>query len=290
MVLGTANFGNKYGVLQAKRSAPLLNRETTSIMLSETSRFGINAIDTALSYGSSQTWIANHNLANTFEVFSKIEWRGLSNLEEMTQDLNDVSQTFAVCRKLSILWHNWDFNSLDIEDFLFVHRDFSSRLSNPVGISTYGAENVRRALQLSVFDYLQIEFNILNPHALIAYFHSNHSNRPQLLLRSIFLQGLLTNRAFEMMDAEHSLFQFLLRIKEVADDYGLSIEEIALRWIYNYLSDARLVLGFDDVNHINLANQFLEKGPLPRDVTTQLSNLELPSLTHVDPRNWVSDE
>ena len=53
LILGTANFGNLYGISNSNRSSPLIDREKAQVLVDTALSLGIDTFDTAQNYGQS---------------------------------------------------------------------------------------------------------------------------------------------------------------------------------------------------------------------------------------------
>lgn len=189
LVLGTAQWGNPYGVTNAR--GRLSDAEINEIVGVALDR-GIRDVDTARGYGDSETRL--RPFASDFAVATKISGRddALSQIEHSLADL-------GISRLDAVLVHDWE--SLDEEGQSAVVRGVgrahdSGRVER-VGVSIYGHDGIESATE--VFSSCGVELSALQVPANPLDRRLDHSRALvdlQLLgvhitVRSAFLQGVL---------------------------------------------------------------------------------------------------
>ena len=191
LVLGTANFGNNYGVLN--KESGLGNREIESI-LRTCKKLDIKRIDTAVSYGDSQKILGEFNAGRDFQVSTKIsgEVQDLSALKRI------VEATFTTLRTdyiETLFFHSIDTVRLPTfgEMIEYLESQFSQKRIGKIGVSVYSESEILDCMKrYPGFGTFQINENILDRRKIKSVALLNLASAGiHLGVRSIFLQGLL---------------------------------------------------------------------------------------------------
>lgn len=189
LVLGTAQWGNPYGVTNVR--GRLTNADIEEIVQVARNQ-DIRDIDTARGYGDSEARL--RAFASDFAVTTKISGRDEAVLQ-IEQSLADL----GISRLASVLVHDWE--SLDHDSRTAVvwglGQAHESGLVERAGVSIYGQDGIESAVE--VFASCGVELGALqvpaNPidrrlddsHALVDL----HSLGAHISVRSAFLQGVL---------------------------------------------------------------------------------------------------
>ncbi len=287
IVLGTANFGTNYGLRGTARPAPNVNFDIASAIISAAAEIGITEIDTALAYGPSQKWISELIKHRNFQVNSKIIWGGAANHQKYQSDLKQIVSELGSSNLHLLQWHNWEKGSSTKEDYAHLHSLLDPGMTLDIGVTTYGSDTVKDALFVDSFESIQLEFNILNQAPLKTFLGSCGTSRPQLYLRSLLLQGLLSDN-LALVESRSLILQEKIReIQLLAQEWNLSTQELALRAALTFVEDCALVVGVESGEQLLEIAGFVENGPLSPELAKVIDALDSGYDPEVDPRNWV---
>lgn len=202
IVLGTAQFGNKYGITNqfgCPDDAELCKIFTIAY------KAGITYLDTARTYGISEKRIGDIiKYEKKFKIISKIQ--PLNNISKNSSIYeiknyidNSIFQSFIELKRYFIdimMIHNfcdlmeW-YN--EILESLMIH--VKNGNIGAIGVSVYNPEEAILCLQERRIKHIQIPFNLLDYRWINEEFLNHVKKRPDVTIhaRSIFLQGLLLN-------------------------------------------------------------------------------------------------
>jgi aryl-alcohol dehydrogenase-like predicted oxidoreductase len=286
LVLGTANFGNLYGVSASKTGEISVDKDMAKRILAKALELEIAEIDTASNYGPAEQWIAEFAVNDKFVINTKIPWTGIRDSQIYMEHLNRIRAIFSTQSTCNIAWHNWEYVIEDKQDYLELHQLLDPHADVKFGVTTYGSRNAIAAVQALVFQTVQIEYNILNQSALNAFLNARMGLAPSLYLRSIFLQGALSEKGISLVDTRRELNDFLDAAHLLAKEWQLPLEEIAIRAVLGRTSDCRLVVGVESDFQLEQIHAFVEKGSLPEELNRQILELDTNENPAVDPRTW----
>ena len=290
LILGTANFGNNYGVLNSKNGGreTVTTQEAVNI-INYCKSVGIRKFDTASTYGSAMLILeACLKTDAEIEVLNKISWVGGApvHFARYHKELIELMQRPIGAVTTLVQWHNWEGNLSDLEQMEEIQTEFKMSQNLRFGVTTYGVKNAELAADSPHIDSVQFEYNVLNQQVIQAL-SSNSSRRTcNYILRSILLQGLLPCDDFGSFQLSPKLFEAIIHFQTISNTWGLMPLEVAIRSMLNYPINADLVIGATSIQELDQVLSSLSKGPLPGELFEQLIQLRKYDETLADPRNW----
>jgi len=221
-VLGTVQFGLKYGV--AHKKVKVEKREVFSI-LDLAYKKGIDILDTAYSYGASENRIGEFisQAKSSFNVISKmpdLTGNGLSGAEDYClKSLKRLKQP----RLYGYLVHRFD-NILKYKKLWKKLESLKQKqIVKKIGVSLYNTEELEYLLNEDIiFDIIQFPYSIFDQRVdRVGFFEIAKKNSIEVFARSAFLQGLF------FMPAE-KIPPYL----EIAKPYFKKLDKIIKKYIY----------------------------------------------------------
>ena len=252
LALGTAQFGLRYGV--ANRSGQVSQAEVSGI-LQDAAAGGIDTVDTAIAYGSSEASLGVAGVS-AFRVVSK--------LPPLPADTPDVvawvrTHVVASLERLQIpqldalLLHRCDdlTDARGAECRLALLQVKEAGMAKAVGVSIYAPDELDRLWDVWKPDVIQAPFNVLDRRLV----HSGWLDRLNdcgvvVHVRSAFLQGLL------LMEPKNRPAWFA-PWRSLLDDWSAwcASEQVtplqaALAFARSQPGIARVVVGVDSRQHL----------------------------------------
>ncbi len=293
--LGTVQWGMPYGIAN-KTGQP--GMEEILKILSVASSFGINTLDTARSYGSSESIIGSATRQQNFD------FRVITKLSPDIYSQNMSNDEIQLNAKHSI---NESMNELKVDtlDTVLIHRGShrnvrngviwkllrslkESGLISKIGVSAVNPTEALEALGDSSIDVMQVPSSLMDRRLVSRNFFEDAASRGiEVHLRSVFLQGVAHLDVSEIPKTLGALTPEILKITNAAKQ--LEVEPIDL-WINHALGlkVSKIILGVDNENqlitNIKRIGNLIEK-PLSYDCA-ELS--ELPD-QFLDPSLWVHE-
>lgn len=277
LVFGTAALGLPYGLPHGGVPPSLMSEAAAVSLVGAAVAQGIMTFDTAPAYGVAEERLGRA-LGERGAVWTKVS-AGVSPL---------VDQIEASLRRLQrgsidlVQWHNWTaavFESATIRPcWESLRRDERVRA---LGASTYGIDDARDAVTSGFFDVVQVEWNLLNQSVLRTIGADAARRRVKIALRSVYLQGALTDAGRTIPDAP-VLAEGIKRARSVARQLGIPLEHLALRAALDQQHANRILLGFDSVDQVAFASGVCRANPLG----CNLDDLDLEGHRETDPRTW----
>lgn len=230
LCLGCANLDNQY---QNVISIPA-GEEFIDFALSR----GIRCFDTSSQYGGSEPLLANR-LKRLYdprlEVVSKylqIDWK--NQIDTSLERFNG--------KVTAMLWHDFERTPARKAAYLKIH-DYLKNRKILSGMSVYGLNDARQAMELFP-DIIQVDCNMLTWRTMIDALAEARARSIKVMIRSVFQRGYLTSKV--MLNKNLHLCPLrddITKLYELARSHGMSLEEMAFRFIKDVTDGENIVIG-----------------------------------------------
>jgi len=284
--LGTANFGQRYGLTQS--DAGLSERSISEIFDLLDVIQNIH-IDTSPDYGSTELIVGKLGRSKKFmeRISTKIPQRTYGDQHLMKQSVVTSLRHLGVDEFESVLLHGL---SEDFEDNLSsiekgLTEILEKGLARFVGLSCYSESEVVTAKNLlPMLTVFQVPENAADQRIL----HSSKllelsSTENKIFVRSTFLQGKLLQAENELTGIFESLKPVVLDLKRVAKSSNLDPLEYCLAYAKSIPWSSGITFGVQSKSELIDIISALQRN-YPR---IEFTNLKVDSHM-VDPRNWMS--
>ena len=195
IAIGTVQFGLDYGISNV--SGKTKENDIASIF-NYAVKHGIDTIDTAQAYGSSEETISKYH-QDKFKIVTKLNCNLFPNFS-VEQLINESLKKLRVDRLYSVLYHS--FNPLD--HYENIHEELLKMkkigVIKKIGLSAYEQIEIERYIEkFGKPDIIQIPYNFLDKR-LENLMIDLHTKGVEIHSRSVFLQGLLLINPNELGD------------------------------------------------------------------------------------------
>jgi len=278
--LGTAAFGQAYGI---SNSNTLTTSKEIHSILEYCLENGINTLDTAQSYGDSEK-ILGENEIEKFLVVTKIFCERNYKKGELELKVRASLKRLRIQKCHGILIHNED--ALRGPQGGVIASELRALvelgLTEKIGFSTYDPKEADITLSKFQLDLVQIPMNLFDRRAVEGGFIEKwSSNRTEVHLRSVFLQGLLvkgpanTPKKSDLIPAEECA-----KYINICRSSRISPLDGCLSYVFKNAPGARVVVGPTSTQEMKEIAEFnLIDIPSGKELTP-------PWNSNFDPRNW----
>lgn len=291
--LGTAQLGMEYGV--ANTTGRPGEAEGLQI-LAEAVSHGVTLLDTARAYGDSETvlgaFVAREHRAAELRLVSKLtslDGRPLTS-EHFLSELRGSLRTVGAAALYAWLVH-------DVRDVIRDRHAFESaaarakelRLTEKVGISVYGHEDLDSLQGVSGVDVVQLPLSIFDQR-LLQSGHIDHlkSLGVEIHARSLFLQGALLMPPAALPAHLSGLRPAVERLQAVAAERGLTTYETSLAFAYATSQVDCWIIGVETIAQVQELLRRAKKAAEYADRAAGLvyAHLAVEGSVLVNPRTW----
>lgn len=292
LMLGTVQFGLPYGIAN-KAGQPEYADVKDIIACAHNG--GVNCLDTAAAYGESEEVIgrvlADLGIADEMVIATKIlamndelspgpasdefvERSAVESLERLNREVLDIC-----------LFHREE-NFKYIDSLLKLK---NKGLVKHIGVSVMTPEAALEIVRSGVVDAIQIPTCILD-HRYIrsGVIKAAVNSGVAVFVRSIYLQGLVLMPENDIPSELAQAIPVRRKLQVMASEWGLSIAELALRYVLSITEMSCAVIGVDSRNQMENNLDLLGKGPLDA-VLIDMINSSVPKLSDdvLMPNKWL---
>ena len=283
IILGTANFGNQYGIANKNIDSSI---ESISKIIHTALELGVTSFDTAKGYGEAEA-ILGDNLVGyrNLSVTTKI---GKNDCERASQIISSVQkslQNTKIEKFSAVLLH--DSSVLEGQYRNEVKMGLLELLDlgicERIGVSVYSeSEIVGAKKNLPELTEFQIPENICDQRKISSeYLHELASTGNNISVRSIFLQGLLLMKASEVPLKLNTAIDKIMKLQKFALSNQISVLEACIAYAKSIPWASGLIFGIDSPQQLKIiVSNFNKSYDLDMNQGLKLDDWTL------DPRNW----
>lgn len=291
LTLGTVQFGLDYGI--ANRGGKPGFRTVCDI-LTCARESGVNCLDTAARYGSSEEVLGNAlhetGLAGEMVVVTKVapvpDELATGEISAFIRNSVETSlrklklETIPLC-----LFHREsDYKYIDelaeLHGKNLIHYFGVSADNNPGPAKEMADDNMISALQLPM--------NILDTrHEKSGVLETADSRRLTIFVRSVYLQGLLLMPEQNIMPELKDVIPARRALEKTAETTAMGMDELSFRYILSLKGVSSVITGVETLPQIKRNVELMNLGPLPQDLMDAVRKTVAPLPEHLlTPKNW----
>lgn len=282
IIIGTASFGNYYGVANNKK----LNFLSCKKIISFCKKKDIFFFDTAPNYKRSEEYIGKSNICG-LKVYTKIKDINNTNFSEVFKEikksiLNSIKLT-RVKELEGVYIHNSQFYKKKNHNLVWrsLQKLKNQTIIKRIGISVYTAEDLCEILKLYTPDIVQAPISIFNRDFLNSkILKLKHKYKFKLYARSIFLQGLLLQSDNVLKKKFKIRSPFFYKYEKWVKKQKLTKLEASFNFVLQNKNIDKIILGINSLTHLKkILNTRAKK-------VNFKSRLLLDDMHFKDPRFW----
>ena len=292
IMVGTVQFGLTYGI--ANQQGRPSRKEVLDII-----KFGYEAgicdYDTAAVYGESEEVLGQSfkdlGICQKVNVFTKIKPLDDKAKKSEKDPRNEIVASLDRSLKrlkmdcvAGVLFHRAE----DVQHLALLQMQKKAGKCDTIGVSCgHEPEKVNDFLNTDSIEALQLPYNLMDRrHSEAGILEKAHKNGVLSFIRSAFLQGILTMKNDEIPTALANLCSLHLRYTSLAEEAGITLKEMALRFILNH-PVSKVVIGIESLMQFKENLCFFERGPLPDDLMKAITlTYEQPDPYLITPGLW----
>lgn len=291
LTLGTVQFGLNYGIANRAGQPPF---GTVCEILACAAAAGVNCLDTAAIYGSSEDVLGRAlretGLAGRMAVVTKVPAvpDGLAVVQAgefiRASVMESLRRLRLDCLPLCLFHREADSRYLD--DLLKLraaglirHAGVSADNSPAPAVSIAGALPV---------DALQLPMNVLDRrHENSGVLRITQSRGLAVFVRSVYLQGLLLMPEENIIPELAAVIPARRRLNAIARQAGMGMDELALRYILSLDGVTSVITGVETVPQMRRNAELFQRGALPDDLISAIRQAapDLPDRL-LSPKYW----
>jgi len=273
LVLGTAQFGMRYGIANKIGQPDFLSVQS---IVAEVWESGVREFDTAQAYGESERVLGkvlrSLGIAREAKVISKLHPAiDHQNSNALNLALQQTLARLGLPNLYGLMLHTEDLLDIwetGLKDTLdkFIEQGLVER----IGVSVYSPQKAARALRTNGISLVQLPSNLLDRRFENAgVFHEAKSFGKEIYVRSVFLQGLLLMNASDLPASMRFATTVAERLINFADDTGFSLKQLALGYVRSAYPEQKVLLGCETLEQVRENLEIWSK-ETPRDIVDRV--------------------
>jgi len=262
IALGTANFGQKYGLTRKNINS---NKEIEKI-LKFSNKSIIKLIDTSDNYGSSEMLLGNNNL-KSFKIITKLKIsvneKKSDNLENIVfKKIEDSLSKLNIKKLYAILLHNSDDLKGDKKHKLIkvLKKLKKKNLVSKIGVSIYDPKELDFIWSFWKPDIVQCPFNIVDKRIYESgWLNKLKRNKIEIHVRSIFLQGLLLKDKKSIPKKFKNCENIFKKLGNYCKNKNISKMQACINFIKSFKKISYVIIGFENIDQIKKIIKYFNK-------------------------------
>ncbi|GGG27267.1 aldo/keto reductase [Pontibacter amylolyticus] len=282
LILGTAQFGLPYGISNQRGQIP---ESEVSALLAEAAKAGIDTLDTAAAYGSSETCLGNilSTLPGMYRIISKYPPNQPD--KPIAQAFRESLERLRVDKIYGYLLHSYASYSSRPGILDELQELKTSGQVEKIGISLYHPSEAEELLQQEVpIDLVQFPYSIFD-RRFEELLPELRERGVETHIRSVYLQGLYFMQPDQLPLYLQEAAPKLERMQELACDYQLPIGAVCLGFALANPYISRVVIGVESLQTLQ-ENISFSKMTIPQALHTELLALKEENETILLPYKW----
>lgn len=284
--LGTVQLGKAYGITNTIGKT---SKKEAFKILDYCVKRGINWLDTAEDYGTSQKIIGDYIKHNpgSFKIQSKIS--GSSNSNNLSSRFQQTLDELNVEFLDSYLFHSYrKFKSQSLnllEETLILKK---KKLCKKVGVSIYSNNEALDKDVIKFTDEIQFPYNVFdNFNQRRHLIKELKKNSKTIQIRSIFLQGLVFMNHTSLPNNLKFFKTPLWELNKIAAKHKISIAELALHYAFYSSFADKIIIGVESLQQLiyNLSHidNLFKRG---EDIFNEVNVINITKTNFLNPSNW----
>lgn len=296
IAFGGVEIGMPYGIgADGKENMP--DESVAVELLWKALDLGINFFDTARLYGESERLMGKAFKGMREQVVLATK---------CTHFKDENGQIPAYGKLKDIVNHSLDESlealQTDYLDIFMVHYADMDILSNAdvarifsdvkesgkvkyIGVSVYKPEESLRAVEAGVWDVIQLPFNLMDQSHKICFGKAKERG-VGIIVRSVLMRGLLTDRVFNMDEALSDVAKHIEHYREIALKNFGSFPEYATKFALKHPEVSSVLVGIDKEEYLQASIANLSGKVLSEELFEQSKDLAYPEPANLNLAEW----
>ena len=246
IALGTAQFGMDYGINNKRGKIP---KEEVFEILNEALKSGIDTLDTAYSYGESETVIGEFikEYKKKFKIVSKLP---KCNLQEVKKIFDSSLKRLNGNKLYGYMFHSFQNYVENPRIWDILKKLKADGKIEKIGFSLYFPYELECLLKNRIkIDIIQIPYNIFDQR-FSPYFSELKNNGVEVHVRSVFLNGIVFKNPDELSIYFVKIKEKIKKFKRLSIKFDIPIVALCLNFaILNRFVDY-VVVGIDNLENL----------------------------------------
>ncbi len=292
--LGTVEIGMDYGIA-AGGGDRRPDEAAAEALLHRALDLGINYIDTARAYGESEAIIGRvlKSRRQEFVLASKLsadekETASPGTLRDhFRRSLDESLRALQTDRIDVMMLHSASASSMAGQE-VWEALDRLRRTGEVrfIGVSVYGPEAARLAIDSGACDCIQIAYSLLDRRPEADVLARARKRDVGIVVRSVLLKGVLTYRYRHLPEELAPLRSAAEAAARLGKNGAEGLPELAYRYVLSNPLTGTALVGASKVEEVDAAVRYAQMGPLAAEAATAIRKIEVSDEKLLHPGLW----
>lgn len=264
---------------------------------------GINFFDTARLYGESENIMGEAFYGIRDQVILASKCRHLRNNDGSVPERSDLKNIVRISIRDSLMslktdyidifmLHYADLEILEMEELYEIFADLQKEgLIRYPGVSVYEEQETKMALDKGFWKVIQLPFNLLDQQQSL-HFKQAQEQGVGIVVRSVLMRGLLTDRSFQLHPALKSVQNHILQYRQLFNAEIDTLAALAMKFAASTPEVSAVLIGFDKVEFVDKAVEIFNDKYLNSEQLELANSLSYPdqgflNLSQWDKNGWL---
>ena len=277
LILGTAQIEPSYG---ATREI-IASEQNWKAIFAEAGACGFAALDTAALYPQAHVTIGQSGWEG--EVHTK-----LASLRSLTRDFAQAKRDLKRKAVDLVYFHRVPRDSAEVIKARKLTIKLKAEGASAVGLSVYHPAELQAALDVEEITHVQVPLSVLDQRFLGENISRLKSHGKTIIVRSVFLQGLLASQAplESFTGVPRELLGHVNQFRSEAASRNLSPLEFALGFVRGIADIYGVIVGCETVTQVRESSAAWENSKSLEIAQEVLTKLNVLDEELIDPRSW----
>ena len=296
IAFGGVEIGLPYGI-GVESEADMLTEKQAIELLRAAVDSGINFFDTARLYGNSEEIMGKAFVGRRAEVVLATKCRHFRDRDGNLPPDDELESFIQTSLKESL-----EALQTDYLDVFMLHQADLEILENPViatvfselkkqgtiratGASTYSVEETRKAIELGIWDVIQLPFNLMDQRQG-SLFELAEKHGVGLVVRSVLMKGLLSDRGKNLHPELKDVEKHIAGYTHLLGDKFPDLPTMATKFALSFPGVSAVLIGMDKMEYLHNALQTADGNYMDQEELQNAQKLAYPDPAFLNLPHW----
>lgn len=302
IAFGGVEIGVPYGI-GVKNESDMLAEQDAIALLHRAVEEGINFFDTARLYGDSERIMGRAFNDRRTQVVLASKCRHLrrpdgklvprSELEAFIRGSLEESLRMLQTDYLDLyMVHYADAEVLQLDEVAAIFMALKQEgLVRSIGVSVYKSDETKQAIDAGMWEAIQLPFNLMDQsHG--AHFEAAANQGVGIIVRSVLMRGLLTERIQTLHPALQEVERHISRYRSLVSEQFSGLPQLATKFVLAHEAVSSVLVGIDKEQYLTEALATTAGSAFDNLLLTELQQLAYPNpdflnLAEWDKNGWI---
>lgn len=303
VAFGGVEIGVPYGI-GVHSEADMLTEQDAIRLLYRAMDEGINFFDTARLYGESERIMGNAFqdrrkeivLASKCRHFRQADGSLIPRADVERYILDSLQESLQMLKTDYIdlyMVHYADREIFEMEEVAQVFAALRDKgVVRAIGVSVYKPEETELAISSGVWDAIQLPFNLMDQaHGI--HFQQARERGVGIIVRSVLMRGMLTDRLTKLHPALHNIEQHIQQYRTLSASAGFTgLPQFATQFALSHEAVSSVLVGIDKVEYLEAAIASASGSYFDGELLKQTQSMGFPqpeilNLAEWDKKGWL---